>query len=151
MALFCIGRAPAILRAKQVEIADRIYVVETEAGAMTFHELTAGQIRSVMHNTPGLSERHMFGGIAFMLEGNMCCGVIEDNLVVRVGLEAYQHALHEPHARPMDFTGRPLPGFVYVDRAGFADDASLKQWIDRGVDFVRTLPAKKGGVCPSPA
>lgn len=109
---------------------------------MTFSELTASQIRNAMQNTPGLSERHMFGGIAFMVEGNMCCGVIEDNLVVRVGPDIYDATLHEPHTRPMDFTGRPLPGFVYVDRAGFANDASLMEWIERGVRFVRTLPPK---------
>lgn len=110
---------------------------------MTFNELTAMQIRSAMQDTPGLSERHMFGGVAFMLGDNMCFGVIEDNLVVRVGPDNYEGALREPHARPMDFTGRPLRGFVYVGRDGFAnDDASLKQWIERGLNFVRTLPAK---------
>ncbi|HET6349129.1 MAG TPA: TfoX/Sxy family protein [Candidatus Krumholzibacteria bacterium] len=109
---------------------------------MTFNEVTAMQIRSAMQNTPGLSERHMFGGVAFMLEGNMCCGVIEDNLVVRVGPDAYEGALREPHTRPMDFTGHPLRGFVYVDRDGFNNDVALKQWIERGVNFVRTLPPK---------
>jgi hypothetical protein len=78
-----------------------------------------------------------------MLEGNMCCGVIEDNLVVRVGPETYDDVLREPYTRPMDFTGRPLPGFVYVEREGFADDpTSLCQWVDRGLSFVRTLPPK---------
>jgi TfoX/Sxy family transcriptional regulator of competence genes len=123
-------------------IPDRAHVVKEEAGRMTFSELTASQIRSVIQNTPGLSERHMFGGIAFMLEGNMCCGVIEDHLVVRVSPDTYDSALCEPHTRPMDFTGRPLPGFVYVDRAGFASDTSLRQWVDRGVSFARTLPPK---------
>jgi TfoX/Sxy family transcriptional regulator of competence genes len=126
----------------QVAIPDRLHVVEAEARSMTFNELTAMQIRSAMQNTPGLSERHMFGGVAFMLGGNMCCGVIEDNLVVRVGPDTYADTLREPHARPMDFTGRPLPGFVYVERDGFASDASLREWIDRGVSFVRTLPPK---------
>lgn len=109
---------------------------------MTFNEITASQIRVAMQNTPGLSERHMFGGIAFMLEGNMCCGVIEDNLVVRVGPDHYEDALREPHTRPMDFTGRPLRGFVYVDRAGFASVTALKAWIERGVRFAQTLPPK---------
>jgi TfoX/Sxy family transcriptional regulator of competence genes len=109
---------------------------------MTFSELTANQIRNAIQSTPGMTERHMFGGVAFMLEGNMCCGVIEDNLVVRVGPRAYDEALQEPHARPMDFTGRPLRGFVYVDPAGFANNASLRQWIERGVRFVQTLPPK---------
>ena len=109
---------------------------------MTFNELTAMQIRSAMQTTPGISERHMFGGVAFMLAGNMCCGVIEDNLVVRVGPDAYERALCAPHARPMDFTGRPLHGFIYVDREGFSSENSLQQWIQQGVNFVQTLPPK---------
>lgn len=109
---------------------------------MTFNETTAGKIRSTLERTPGLTERRMFGGVTFMLGGNMCCGVIEDNLVVRVGPHAYNDALQEPHARPMDFTGRPLTGFVYVAREGYESDHALLKWIDRGLDFVRTLPAR---------
>ncbi len=109
---------------------------------MTFNELTAVRIRETMKSTPGVSERNMFGGVSFMLEGNMCCGVIEDNLVVRVGPGAYEAALQEPHARPMDFTGRPLRGFVYVGRAGYEAPGALRGWIERGVAFVRTLPRK---------
>lgn len=109
---------------------------------MTFNELTASKIRTAMKDTPGLSERNMFGGVSFMLEGNMCCGVIEDSLVVRVGPHAYEAALREPHTRPMDFTGRPLNGFVYVERAGYETPRALNTWIERGVAFVRTLPPK---------
>ena len=109
---------------------------------MTFNELTASQIRSAIQVTPGISEQHMFGGVSFMLDGNMCCGVIDDNLVMRVGPDAYEGALSEPHTRPMDFTGRPLRGFIYVDREGFASEALLRQWIDRGMSYVRTLPPK---------
>jgi hypothetical protein len=109
---------------------------------MTFGERTAHQIRNTIGHTPGFSERPMYSGIAFMLQGNLCCGVLEDNLVVRVGPDTYDDALREPHTRPMDFTGRALPGFVYVDRAGFASAASLKGWIERGVSFARTLPPK---------
>ena len=126
---------------KQVAILDCAHVV-AEVGVVTFNERTANQIRRVICNTPGLSERSLFSGVAFMLQGNMCCGVIEDNLVVRVGMETYDATLREPYTRPMDFTGRPLPGFVYVERAGFASEASLREWIDRGVRFVRTLPPK---------
>jgi TfoX/Sxy family transcriptional regulator of competence genes len=109
---------------------------------MTFNDLVAGQIRTAMENTPGLSERHMFGGVAFILEGNMCCGLIEDRLVVRVGPQDYGSALREPHARPMDFTGRPLTGFVYVDREGYEAPSALRKWLERGLEFVRTLPPK---------
>jgi TfoX-like protein len=107
-----------------------------------FSERTVKQVRRAIASTPGLSERPLFSGVAFMVQGNMCCGVIEDNLVVRVGPDTYDAVLREPHTRPMDFTGRPLPGFVYVDRAGFASRTSLRQWIDRGVSFVQTLPPR---------
>jgi TfoX/Sxy family transcriptional regulator of competence genes len=109
---------------------------------MTFNEITASRIRSAMQGTPGVSERAMFGGVSFMLEGNMCCGVIEDNLVVRVGPKDYEAALQEPHARPMDFTGRPLRGFVYVERAGYEEPSALHHWIERGIEFARTLPPR---------
>ena len=125
-----------------MENADGNHVVAAEAGVMTFSERTVHQIRRAIGNTPGLSERPLYSGVAFMLRGNMCCGMIDDNLVVRVGPDTYDDALREPHTRPMDFTGRPLPGFVYVDRAGFANSALLEQWIDRGMRFVRTLPPK---------
>jgi TfoX/Sxy family transcriptional regulator of competence genes len=109
---------------------------------MTFNEITAEKIRKAMADTPDVSERNMFGGVSFMLQGNMCCGVIEDNLVVRVGPGAYDAVLREPHTRPMDFTGRPLRGFVYVDRAGYETPDALHGWIERGVSFVQTLPRK---------
>jgi TfoX/Sxy family transcriptional regulator of competence genes len=109
---------------------------------MTFSEKTAGRIRSTLKHTRGLTERPMFGGAAFMLDGHMCCGVIEDKLVVRVGPNDYQQALQEPHARPMDFTGRPLAGFVYVAREGYESDQALLRWIHRGLDFVSTLPPR---------
>ena len=120
----------------------RVHVVAAETGVMTFSERTVHQIRRAMGNTPGLSERPLYSGVAFMVQGNMCCGMLDDHLVVRVGPDTYDAALQEPHARPMDFTGRPLPGFVFVERAGFASSTLLKQWVDRGVSFVRTLPPK---------
>jgi hypothetical protein len=121
---------------------DGPHVVETEGGGMTFSERTAHEIRRAIGDTPGFSERPMYSGIAFMVQGNMCCGVLDDNLVVRVGPDTYDDALREPHTRPMDFTGRALPGFVYVDRPGFESAASLGQWIERSLRFARTLPPK---------
>ena len=108
----------------------------------TYNAHTVRRIRDAIAHTPGLTERSMFGGIAFLLEGNMCCGVIEDRLVVRVGPGAYQAALREPHTRPMDFTGRPLTGFVYVDREGYQEQETLLIWIERGLAFARALPPK---------
>lgn len=84
----------------------------------------------------------MFGGLTFMVKGNMCCGVVGDELMARVGPDGYPAALKRPHARPMDFTGKPLKGFVYVAPEGFADRAALESWIGLALGFVETLPAK---------
>ena len=84
----------------------------------------------------------MFGGISFMLGGNMCCGVMGNDLVVRVGPERHEEALAKPHARPMDFTGRPLRGLVYVGPVAHQADDTLREWVKRGVDFAESLPPK---------
>ena len=84
----------------------------------------------------------MFGGLSFMLRGNMACGVVGDELMVRVGAEQHQSMLAQPHARPMDFTGRPMKSMVYVGADGLEGDASLATWVERGVDFATSLPPK---------
>jgi hypothetical protein len=85
----------------------------------------------------------MFGGVAFLLDGKMFCGVIRDQLVVRVGPERNDEALRQPHARPMDFTGRPMKGYVYVTPAGHRAGAALRNWVQWGADFASTLPPKR--------
>ena len=84
----------------------------------------------------------MFGGLAFMVSGNMCCGVVGGELMARVGPEQYEEALQEPYAREMDFTGKPMKGFVYVGVQGFVSDEDLKAWVVRCEQFVSGLPAK---------
>ena len=84
----------------------------------------------------------MFGGIAFLLGGNMCVGVVGEELMVRVGPTAYDEALAKPHARAMDFTGKPLRGMVYIAEAGIRSDRGLSGWIERGVVFAGSLPPK---------
>ncbi len=84
----------------------------------------------------------MFGGLAFMVNGHMSCGIVGENLVVRVGAGGYQDALSQPHARPMDFTGRPMQGFVYVAPPGYRSTAQLRAWIQRSLHFVLSLPPK---------
>ena len=84
----------------------------------------------------------MFGGLALMLGGNMCCGIVGDVLMARVGPHNYQSGLSRPHAREMDFTGKSLRGFVYVDPAGFAEDDELRDWIRLCETFTSSLPAK---------
>ncbi len=109
---------------------------------MSYDEGLAERIRDVLAFREDITEKKMFGGIAFLLGGNMCVGVVNDVLMVRVGAEACDAALNEPHVRPMDFTGRPLKGFVYVDPDGIDDDEALQAWIERGVAFAASLPMK---------
>jgi TfoX/Sxy family transcriptional regulator of competence genes len=95
------------------------------------------RIREALGPQPGVVEKRMFGGLAFMVRGHMCVGMARGNFMVRVGPEHYSEALARPEARPMDFTGRPLAGFVYVDRS-----ASIRPWVARALRFVETLPRK---------
>lgn len=106
---------------------------------MAFDETLAGRVRGVLARRRGVSEKKMFGGLAFLHEGRMFCGVIGGDLVVRVGPEAWGEALGRRHVRPMDLTGRPLTGYVYVAPAGVRTAVSLRSWVDRGLGFSRTL------------
>jgi TfoX/Sxy family transcriptional regulator of competence genes len=110
---------------------------------MAYDEEVAARIRDGLATHRAVEEKKMFGGIAFMLRGHMCIGVIDDELMVRVGPDAYEDALSRPHAREMDFTGKPITGYVYVGRAGFKSSSDLKAWIERGTKFVLGLPPKK--------
>jgi TfoX/Sxy family transcriptional regulator of competence genes len=109
---------------------------------VAYDESLAGRVRDVLALEPDLAERKMFGGLAFLLRGNMCCGIVGDKLMVRVGAEGHDRALAAPHVRPMDFTGRPMKGMVYVGRDGIAGDAELRHWVERGADYARSLPPK---------
>ena len=91
----------------------------------------------------------MFGGLAFLLRGNMCCGIVADDVVIRVGPDEYRAALSEPHTRAMDFTGRPLRGFVYVSARGVKSDQNLRRWVGRAVRFAASLPAKPAKQIPA--
>jgi hypothetical protein len=84
----------------------------------------------------------MFGGVGFMIDGNMACGVHKDLLVVRVGPDAHQAAMAKPHTLPFDITGRAMNGWVMVSAEGCAEDKALAAWVTEGVDFALTLPAK---------
>ena len=84
----------------------------------------------------------MFGGIAFMVAGNMCCGLTGEDLMLRLGEDGADAALEQPHTRPMDFTGRPMKGYVYVGPRGTAADDDLRSWVDRALGFATTLPPK---------
>ena len=110
---------------------------------MAYDEKIAGRLSKVFSEHKGVVEKKMFGGIAYMFREHMCVGVVDDLLMVRVGPEQYEDALSEAHTRPMDFTGKPMKGYVYVEPAGFKTDKNLKKWVDKGIQFVETLPAKK--------
>ena len=109
---------------------------------MTFDATLAARIRARLGNHAGVAERKMFGGITFMLQGNMCCGVHRDALIVRLGPEEAGRALEEPHTRVFDLTGRPMKAWVLVDPKGFATDAQLAKWLDRAAKWAGSLPPK---------
>ena len=116
---------------------------------MAYDHTLADRVRTLLAGSPGIDERKMFGGLAFLDRGHMTCGVLGDELMVRVGEAAYAEALRQPHARPMDFTGRPLRGMIYVAAAGLEGDASLRAWVERGLAFTRTQPAKMASPKPN--
>lgn len=109
---------------------------------MAYDEGVAERLREVFQERVDIVEKKMFGGIAFMVRGNMCCGVTDDALMARVGPHQYDNALSRPHAREMDFTGKPMKGFVYIEPEGFASDEDLRSWVATCETFVATLPSK---------
>jgi TfoX/Sxy family transcriptional regulator of competence genes len=109
---------------------------------MAYDEELAQRIRDSLQELPGLVEKKMFGGIGFMVRGNMACGVNGDDLIVRVGPERYEEALADPHARVFDMTGRPMKGWVMVAAEGVEADDKLQRWVEQGVDFALSLPEK---------
>ena len=109
---------------------------------MAYNEKLAERVRKLLARRRGLVERKMFGGIAFMLRGNMCCGVLNDDLILRMGPELGEQALQRRNTREFDFTGRPMKGFVVVEPAGTKSKAALEGWLQKAVGFVKTLPPK---------
>jgi TfoX/Sxy family transcriptional regulator of competence genes len=109
---------------------------------LTYDEGLAERIRDVLRSEPDLAERRMFGGLAFLSRGYMFVGIVDDRLMARVGPAQYDAARSLPHVREMDFTGRPMKGYVYVEPPGFEEDVDLETWVRRCRDFVETLPPK---------
>lgn len=109
---------------------------------MAFDEGLGERIRILLGEGPDVSERRMFGGIAFMVAGNMACGVIGDDVVVRVGRDAYDVMVHLPFAGPMEMGDRIMGGFVVVDGEGVAEDDQLEEWVERGAGYATSLPPK---------
>ncbi|GAB3676525.1 TfoX/Sxy family protein [Salinisphaera aquimarina] len=113
---------------------------------MTFDPGLAERLREAFAaaDVQDISERAMFGGLVFMVGGHMACGIVADDLMVRVGPDQYAEALARPHARAMDFTGRPLRGFVFVAPPGFEADTDLMHWLETSLCFVASLPPRAG-------
>jgi len=109
---------------------------------MAYDQQLADRVRRALDGLPEVVEKKMFGGLCFMVTGHMCCGIVDTRLMARVGPETYEDALHEPHTSPMDFTGKPMKGMVYVQPAGTADAEGLEAWIDRCLGFCLSLPPK---------
>lgn len=110
---------------------------------MGYDERTAERVRKILAHRTDVNERRMMGGLVFMVDGSMCCGISDRGLMVRVGADAHAATLTERYVHPMEIGGGRKPrGFVRVDAAGFATDAALRAWIARGLAFVATLPPK---------
>ncbi len=106
---------------------------------MAYDEALASRIRSLLARRDDVREQKMFGGLAFLVGDRMAIGIIGDDLMVRVGPDAYDEALAQPHARPMDFTGRPMKGMVYVAPAGIGTEPDLARWVEAGVAYAGSL------------
>jgi TfoX/Sxy family transcriptional regulator of competence genes len=102
----------------------------------------AQRVREILEDEPGFDEKKMFGGICFLLFGNMVCGIIRDDLIVRVGTANYNAALKMPHTKKFDLTGKALTGWVMVLSTALDSDEELSDWVHKAVEFVRTLLPK---------
>jgi len=107
---------------------------------MAYDARLAERVRRLLARRKGIIEKMMFGGLAFLFRGRMFCGILNDDLVVRVGPQRYEKALSRSHARPMDFTGRPFKGYVYVEPNGTKTKSMLARWVGAAIDFVSSLP-----------
>jgi TfoX/Sxy family transcriptional regulator of competence genes len=109
---------------------------------MSYDEKLAARIRKALDDRDDVLEKKMFGGLCFMVGGAMCCGLTKTDFMVRVGPAQFEDALAQPHTRPMDFTGRPSKGMVYVAAEGLKTDKQLSGWVQRGLAFVTTTKSK---------
>lgn len=109
---------------------------------MAYNEELAQRVRNLLDRKPGFAEKKMFGGICFLLRGNMACGVLQDDLIVRVGPDKYQELLQLPDTRLFDITGKPMKGWLMVSAAGHDSEDDLSSWVERGASFAMSLPPK---------
>jgi TfoX/Sxy family transcriptional regulator of competence genes len=138
------GAAPT-LNDEQPDIADQLLnrsAMSSRLAGVGYDDVLAERVRERLVATEGVTELKMFGGWGITVHGNMAVGVMDTDLIVRVGPDAFDAALRRPGARPFDFTGRPMTGWVFVDGAAITNTRSLNRWIDQGVTFAESLPRK---------
>ena len=109
---------------------------------MPYNEAVADRVRRTLARRKGVTEKKMFGGLSFLVNGHMACGVLRDDIVLRLAPEVASEALGDPNVREMDFTGRLMKGLVYLEPAGYASAADLKGWIEKAIKHARSLPPK---------
>jgi TfoX/Sxy family transcriptional regulator of competence genes len=120
-----------------------MFNINTNAEAtMAYDEALAQRIRAALPDVPGLTEKKMFGGIGFLVHGNMACGVSGNDLMVRISPDSYDTAIAKPHVRMFDLTGRPMKGWILVASAGVQSGEDLQSWLQQGVAFAQSLPPK---------
>jgi hypothetical protein len=112
---------------------------------VAYDEELAGRVRAALGDRPDVEEKKMSGGVSFMVGGQMCCGVLKNDLVVRIEPAEFDTLVAQPHVRPFDFTGRPMQGMVHVDNSALADREVLRTWVQRGSDCVAAHPAAARG------
>ena len=109
---------------------------------MAYDQGLAERLRELLQDHAGIAEKKMFGGLCFLSRGHMFVGIVGEALMARVGPDAYEKALCRPHVRVMDFTGKPMKGYVFVDPPGYEEDRDLKRWVEESLKFVGTLGDK---------
>ena len=110
---------------------------------MVYDEGLVERLREIFEDRRDVEEKKMFGGIAFMVRGHMCVGIVGETLMARIGPDEYDKALKKKHVREMDFTGKPMKGFIYIDPEGFESDKDLQYWVTMSETYAKSLPPKK--------
>jgi hypothetical protein len=109
---------------------------------MGYDKGLAQRVREILEGEPGFNEKKMFGGIGILFNGNMACGILNDDIIIRVGPDNYEESMKRSHTREFDITGRPMKGWVMVSSDGYESDNDLMEWLYKGVEYARSLPHK---------
>ncbi len=116
---------------------------------MAYDEKLAARARQILSSVAGFSEKKMFGGLCFLIHGNMCCGVLKDELVLRLDPARAQELLSRPYTKPMDFTGRPMKGFLFIEAGGLGTDRQLQDWVSMALASAQGRPRKPARKAPA--